>query len=183
MLADERERRRDHKNKSEREKSERIQKTFKDRIQEANTKIMWSRLLTSVVVSVSMIGMYQLMSSSFDGVVVARLPFEPYSFFHGISHRNIPGGDYRECSMVRRGPAPARAVTARLCAVARRPSVPPPRPAPCPMQSLIYAISSMGIRSIIAKAFGHKGPKSPGGGGSDMFGMAEAMTQNMVNSK
>ena len=37
---------------------------------------------------------------SFEGVVVARLPFQPYSLVSGITHRGLPGEDYTECSFV-----------------------------------------------------------------------------------
>ena len=37
---------------------------------------------------------------SFDGRVVARLPFEPISFIRGLSHRNLVGDDYRQCSFI-----------------------------------------------------------------------------------
>lgn len=37
---------------------------------------------------------------SFDGRVVARLPFLPISFIQGLSHRNLPGEDYSECSFI-----------------------------------------------------------------------------------
>jgi hypothetical protein len=33
-------------------------------------------------------------------VVVAKLPFEPISFVRGITHRNIVGNDYTDCSMI-----------------------------------------------------------------------------------
>ena len=35
-----------------------------------------------------------------QGVVVAKLPFEPISFIQGITHRNIVGTDYTDCSMI-----------------------------------------------------------------------------------
>lgn len=37
---------------------------------------------------------------SFDGRVVARLPFLPISWIQGLSHRNLPGEDYTECSFI-----------------------------------------------------------------------------------
>lgn len=37
---------------------------------------------------------------SFDGRVVARLPFLPISWIQGLSHRNLPGDDYSECSFI-----------------------------------------------------------------------------------
>lgn len=36
----------------------------------------------------------------FDGRVVAKLPFEPFGFVSGITHRNIPGNNMQECSFL-----------------------------------------------------------------------------------
>jgi hypothetical protein len=36
----------------------------------------------------------------FDGRIVARLPFVPISWIQGLSHRNLPGDDYTECSFI-----------------------------------------------------------------------------------
>lgn len=45
---------------------------------------------------------YQVLFLSiiFQGVVVAKLPFEPISFMRGITHRNIVGNDFTDCSMI-----------------------------------------------------------------------------------
>ena len=37
---------------------------------------------------------------SFDGHVVAKLPFEPFSLLQGISHRNLMGNDVTDCSFI-----------------------------------------------------------------------------------
>ena len=37
---------------------------------------------------------------SFDGRVVAKLPFTPISWFQGLSHRNLMGEDYTDCSFI-----------------------------------------------------------------------------------
>jgi len=37
---------------------------------------------------------------SFDGRVVAKLPFVPISWLQNISHRNLPGEDYTDCSFI-----------------------------------------------------------------------------------
>jgi len=37
---------------------------------------------------------------SFDGRVVAKLPFVPISWLQNISHRNLLGDDYTECSFI-----------------------------------------------------------------------------------
>lgn len=36
----------------------------------------------------------------FDGRVVAKLPFHPISWIQGLSHRNLPGDDYTDCSFI-----------------------------------------------------------------------------------
>lgn len=39
-------------------------------------------------------------SYSFDGRVVAKLPFIPISWLQGLSHRNLMGDDYTDCSFI-----------------------------------------------------------------------------------
>ena len=41
----------------------------------------------------------RLMYSYFDGVVIAKLPFQPASFLSGLTHYGLPGDNMRECSM------------------------------------------------------------------------------------
>ena len=38
--------------------------------------------------------------SLFEGVVVARLPFEPLSFLTSMTHYGLPGEDMRDCSII-----------------------------------------------------------------------------------
>ncbi|KAF4799820.1 Transmembrane and coiled-coil domain-containing protein 1 [Turdus rufiventris] len=38
--------------------------------------------------------------SRFDGRVVAKLPFIPLSYIQGLSHRNLLGEDYTDCSFI-----------------------------------------------------------------------------------
>ena len=41
-----------------------------------------------------------LLSSAYQGIVVAKLPFEPFSLMRNITHRNITGIDYTDSSMI-----------------------------------------------------------------------------------
>lgn len=41
-----------------------------------------------------------MFNSIFDGKVVARLPFTPISWIQGLSHRNLQGSDFTECSFI-----------------------------------------------------------------------------------
>ena len=38
--------------------------------------------------------------TSYDGDVLARLPFYPWGMIQSLSHRNLPGTDTRECGIV-----------------------------------------------------------------------------------
>lgn len=38
--------------------------------------------------------------SRFDGHVVAKLPFQPFSLIQGLSHRNLMGSDVTDCSFI-----------------------------------------------------------------------------------
>ena len=44
--------------------------------------------------------LYGFCLNSFDGKVVAKLPFEPITLLRGISHRNLMGSDYTDCSFI-----------------------------------------------------------------------------------
>lgn len=64
---------------------------------------MWSRLLRGPVeakdASVPGCDLF-LLSYRFDGRVVAKLPFIPLSYIQGVSHRNLLGEDYTDCSFI-----------------------------------------------------------------------------------
>ncbi|RTG82795.1 calcium load-activated calcium channel [Schistosoma bovis] len=42
----------------------------------------------------------KIYSNQFDGRVVAKLPFVPFSWIQGLSHRNLPGSDFTDASFV-----------------------------------------------------------------------------------
>jgi hypothetical protein len=37
--------------------------------------------------------------TTFEGIVIARLPFEPFSMISGLTHYGLPGENKNECSM------------------------------------------------------------------------------------
>lgn len=45
-----------------------------------------------------MIGVINMIGTYFEGVVIAMLPFEPFSLFRGMFHRNIAGEDYTQAA-------------------------------------------------------------------------------------
>lgn len=51
-------------------------------------------------VAIFMMIFMSMLSSAYSGIVVAKLPFSPVSFVQGITHRNLEGTDYTDCSMI-----------------------------------------------------------------------------------
>ena len=65
-----------------------------------NQELMRSRMGSTFFVGLFMVIFMSLLSSAFQGIVVAKLPFEPFFMIKNISHRNIPGNDLTDCSMI-----------------------------------------------------------------------------------
>ena len=65
-----------------------------------NRDLAMLRMKSSVAAGVAHLAVFSLIYSRYDGRPVARLPFEPFTFIRNVSHRNVPGDDFRECSAV-----------------------------------------------------------------------------------
>lgn len=57
-------------------------------------------LFCQVVVGVCLLGVFGILSNLFDGQVVAKLPFEPFSLMRTMSHRGLPGTNPTDCAFV-----------------------------------------------------------------------------------
>ena len=53
-------------------------------------------MLTAIVHALTFFGL----KTHFDGIVLAKLPFQPIGVVHAVSHRNLPGSDATDCGMV-----------------------------------------------------------------------------------
>ena len=42
---------------------------------------------------------YNQISTIYQGIVVAKLPFTPFKIFHGLTHRHLEGDDFTDCSV------------------------------------------------------------------------------------
>eukprot|EP00008_Paramoeba_atlantica_P004422 CAMPEP_0201486084 /NCGR_PEP_ID=MMETSP0151_2-20130828/10149_1 /ASSEMBLY_ACC=CAM_ASM_000257 /TAXON_ID=200890 /ORGANISM="Paramoeba atlantica, Strain 621/1 / CCAP 1560/9" /LENGTH=152 /DNA_ID=CAMNT_0047870519 /DNA_START=80 /DNA_END=535 /DNA_ORIENTATION=- len=71
---------------------------FEDSIKNANQSLFMASMKSKAVVTVSLVLLYAVLNSVFDGVVVAKLPFEPVWLFQKLSHRNLLGTDMTDCS-------------------------------------------------------------------------------------
>ena len=59
-----------------------------------------SKMKSTMIIALFMIAFMSTLSSAYHGVVVAKLPFVPFSMLQGITHRNLPGDDLTDCSMI-----------------------------------------------------------------------------------
>jgi calcium load-activated calcium channel len=64
----------------------------------ANSQLAMSKFKSVLAMMFIMASTYGLLASIFDGIAVAVLPFEPISFVRTLSHRNLAGQDFYDCS-------------------------------------------------------------------------------------
>jgi len=79
---------------------EKKQQLREDKLKDANRDMALAKMKSTFAVGFTMIALFAILNTSFDGRVVAKLPFTPFNFITGLSHRSLSGTDYTECSMV-----------------------------------------------------------------------------------
>ncbi|XP_041369226.1 calcium load-activated calcium channel-like [Gigantopelta aegis] len=88
----------------ESETSDRGQKKKLERQEEKlksnNRDLSLVKMKSMFAIGFAFTALLSMFNSIFDGRVVARLPFIPISLLQGISHRNLPGEDYGDCSFI-----------------------------------------------------------------------------------
>ncbi|KAL0488902.1 hypothetical protein AKO1_013518 [Acrasis kona] len=73
---------------------------YQKRIKDANQQLTMFRMKSTLATGVVMFSAFGMMSSAFDGLIVAKLPFHPFGLLQGMSHRNLPGTDETDCSFL-----------------------------------------------------------------------------------
>jgi uncharacterized membrane protein (DUF106 family) len=74
--------------------------TLEEQLKVKTRDMSMVKMKSTFFVAIIMIGVFALLNNLFDGIIVAKLPFEPIPLIRGISHRNLPGTDFTDCSMV-----------------------------------------------------------------------------------
>eukprot|EP00897_Mesotaenium_endlicherianum_P004922 jgi/Mesen1/4458/ME000227S03478 len=82
--------------KSKSKKIDRFESSLKD----ANQSLSSFKFQSGGVVGITLLLIFGLLSSLFDGKAVAKLPFVPFRFFQKMTHRGLPGEDATDCAMV-----------------------------------------------------------------------------------
>lgn len=74
------------------------QKLEKD-MKKDNTILAGMKMYSMVFLSIIMYIVYQVLRSTYTGVVVARLPFVPFQLLTRMTHSGLEATDYTECNM------------------------------------------------------------------------------------
>ncbi|CAH8671447.1 unnamed protein product [Schistosoma bovis] len=71
-----------------------------ERFKNINRELSMVKMKSMFAVGLIFTSLFNVFSSMFDGRVVAKLPFVPFSWIQGLSHRNLPGSDFTDASFV-----------------------------------------------------------------------------------
>ena len=66
----------------------------------ANRDLTMLKFKSSIMVGFVLVTLIATMNTLFEGIPAARLPFEPFAFARGITHRSLFGEDWSECSVM-----------------------------------------------------------------------------------
>ncbi|XP_063972176.1 calcium load-activated calcium channel isoform X1 [Diachasmimorpha longicaudata] len=71
-----------------------------ERLKNNNRDLSLVKMKSMFAIGFAFTALLSMFNSIFDGKIVARLPFVPISWIQGLSHRNLSGDDYTECSFI-----------------------------------------------------------------------------------
>merc|ERR1712039_842823 len=71
-----------------------------ERLKSTNRDLMMVKMKSMFAIGFVFTSLLSMFNSIFDGKVVAHLPFTPISWVQGISHRNLLGENYTDCSFI-----------------------------------------------------------------------------------
>lgn len=71
-----------------------------ERLKNNNRDLSLVKMKSMFAIGFAFTALLSMFNSIFDGKIVARLPFAPITWIQGLSHRNLPGDDYTECSFI-----------------------------------------------------------------------------------
>jgi len=72
--------------------------TNEQKLKMLNQEMTSFRMKSTFVIGIFMIIMISSLGAEFQGVVVGKLPFDPFFLIRGITHRGLQGDDFTECS-------------------------------------------------------------------------------------
>jgi calcium load-activated calcium channel len=73
---------------------------MEDRLKALQSEMTTLKFKSTIMIGLFLIVTMSSLSNYFDGIPVARLPFEPISLIRSMTHRGLGGEDYTECSYI-----------------------------------------------------------------------------------
>jgi len=73
---------------------------YEETLKTSNREMSFVRMKSMFAITITFVVLVGILNSLWDGKIVAKLPFEPVSIFRSLSHRNLPGTDFTDCSMI-----------------------------------------------------------------------------------
>jgi len=71
-----------------------------EKLKNHNRDLSLVKMKSMFAIGFAFTALLSMFNSIFDGRVVAKLPFIPISLIQGLSHRNLSGEDYTDCSFI-----------------------------------------------------------------------------------
>ena len=73
---------------------------FKRQLSSRKQELQKLKMKPMMLTSLLFMGTMYYLKQGFEGIIVARLPFEPLSYVQSLSHRGLTGDDITECSFI-----------------------------------------------------------------------------------
>ncbi|XP_054158061.1 calcium load-activated calcium channel-like [Oppia nitens] len=71
-----------------------------EKLKNHNRDLSLVKMKSMFAIGFAFTALLSMFNSIFDGRIVAKLPFVPISLIQGLSHRNLSGDDYTDCSFI-----------------------------------------------------------------------------------
>merc|ERR1712002_1081109 len=71
-----------------------------EKLKNNNRDLSLVKMKSMFAIGFAFTALLSMFNSIFDGKVVAKLPFVPISLIQNLSHRNLSGDDYTDCSFI-----------------------------------------------------------------------------------
>lgn len=71
-----------------------------EKLKQINKDLTMYKMKSMIGVGLIFTGFLSIFNNYFNGIIVAKLPFVPFSLIQGISHRNINDDDLTSCSFI-----------------------------------------------------------------------------------
>ncbi|XP_027203907.2 calcium load-activated calcium channel [Dermatophagoides pteronyssinus] len=84
---------------SDRQQKKKLERE-EEKLKNHNRDLSMVKMKSMFAIGITFTALLSMFNSIFDGRVVAKLPFIPISWVQGLSHRNLPGNDFTDCSFI-----------------------------------------------------------------------------------